>query len=454
MKYKVGDKVRIKNLDWYNENKDEYGYIDCGSRAFFTKMSDWCGKIATIKEICKTNCYRLEEYDFDWTDEMIEGLAEEENQPKFKVGDRVKWYNHTCDITSIDTSENTRKYLISNFDYREDKVLAKWVPEGELTVEDDEETSTKLTGKAIENNEMVIGVDVIEELKTYRDNIKGAWICPEGYQFKDENGNVINATKIVLEKKTDKDMTENNTKVDMGEVSDGYHTFNELYEYRMLYNAALFNEFAKQGLYDVHKSRKHSDGEYPFGDSNWFIVMAELPTGQISNHYEMKDWDKFQIPEKPLANKWDEHSPKDVAERLTSFTNPKKEYPKTYEECCYVLGFENTELVFEDDYRDINPPKEQWKRLGLINQLNKLLICRDAYWKLYGEEMGLGNPWEPDWDDDEWPDMYYISWDGKCLEKEKGYPCCNMILIFPTEEMRDAFKENFDPDIEICKELL
>lgn len=75
MRFKVGDRVRIKSLDWYNENKDEYGYIDCGSRAFFTKMSDLCGKIATIKEICKTNCYRLEEYDFDWTDEMIEGLV-------------------------------------------------------------------------------------------------------------------------------------------------------------------------------------------------------------------------------------------------------------------------------------------------------------------------------------------------------------------------------------------
>lgn len=31
---------------------------------------------------------------------------------------------------------------------------------------------------------------------------------------------------------------------DMGEVSDGYHTFNELYQYRMLYNAAFFNELA------------------------------------------------------------------------------------------------------------------------------------------------------------------------------------------------------------------
>ena len=77
MRYEVGDRVKIKSLDWYNENKDEYGYINCGSRAFFTKMSNWCGKIATIKEICKTNCYRLEEYDFDWTDEMIECKVEE-----------------------------------------------------------------------------------------------------------------------------------------------------------------------------------------------------------------------------------------------------------------------------------------------------------------------------------------------------------------------------------------
>lgn len=108
-------------------------------------------------------------------------------------------------------------------------------------------------------------------------------------------------------------------KVDVGEVSDGYHTFNELYEYRMLYNAAFFNELAKHGLYDVHKSRKHSDGEAPFGDPNWFIVMAELPTGQISNHYEMKDWDKFQVPEREFSNRWDGHSPKDVVERLTKF---------------------------------------------------------------------------------------------------------------------------------------
>lgn len=49
-------------------------------------------------------------------------------------------------------------------------------------------------------------------------------------------------------------------KLDMGNVSDGYHTFNELYRYRMLYNAAFFNELAK-GDVKVCKSHKHYDGE-------------------------------------------------------------------------------------------------------------------------------------------------------------------------------------------------
>ena len=49
--------------------------------------------------------------------------------------------------------------------------------------------------------------NIIEEAKTYWDSIKDAWICPDGYIFKDENGNEINATKIVLEKKKKKEYT-------------------------------------------------------------------------------------------------------------------------------------------------------------------------------------------------------------------------------------------------------
>ena len=147
------------------------------------------------------------------------------------------------------------------------------------------------------------------------DSIKDAWICPEGYIFKDENGNVINAQKIVLEKK-------------------------------------------------------------------------------------------------------------------------KKEYPKTYVECYSVLGYEPDEDVVSC-YRG-----------ELIESFVKLLVCRDAYWKLYGEEMGLGKSWEPTMET-----VYCISRNDNVMKCSYRGGKSN-ILEFPTPEMRDAFKENFDPDIEICKEFL
>ena len=103
----------------------------------------------------------------------------------------------------------------------------------------------------------------------------------------------------------------------VGKLSDGYHSFDELYEFRKLYNAALFNEWFKKGLYDVHKSKKHNDGEICFGDEKWFIVVAQLPTGQISNHYNMSDWDLFKCEETEKAkNPFDGHTPNDVLERI------------------------------------------------------------------------------------------------------------------------------------------
>lgn len=100
-----------------------------------------------------------------------------------------------------------------------------------------------------------------------------------------------------------------------GNTSDGHHTFNELYEYRLLYNAGLFNEWAARGVNDVHKARRHSDGEPCFG-GGWFIVVAQLPTGQISNHYPDKAWDLFQIPQRERAAEWDGHGPAAAAARL------------------------------------------------------------------------------------------------------------------------------------------
>lgn len=97
-----------------------------------------------------------------------------------------------------------------------------------------------------------------------------------------------------------------------GQVSDGYHTFDELYDFRREYNAALVNTH----IYPCHKSLRHSDGELCFG-GGWFIVMVNLPTGQISNHYEIKYWDEFNCEERECAEPWDGHTEKDVLARLS-----------------------------------------------------------------------------------------------------------------------------------------
>ncbi len=134
---------------------------------------------------------------------------------------------------------------------------------------------------------------------------------------------------------------------DKGEISDGYHTFNELYSYRMLYNAAFFNLLPKQL---VHKSKRHHDGEECFG-GGWFIVMANLPTGQISNHYELKDWDLFQIPEKEIADEWDGHTPQEAAERLHKYLLEKLVEQKMLDADKVIAWLVGNIIDFEDYVR-------------------------------------------------------------------------------------------------------
>ena len=124
----------------------------------------------------------------------------------------------------------------------------------------------------------------------------------------------------------------------------------------------------------------------------------------------------------------------------------KKEYPKTYEECRDYI-----ESCYDEPFcADLIATGYKSK---LIESFARLLICRDTYWKIAGEEMGLGKPWKPDWKKHD--KKYIISvFNDTIIYFENETYDRNTLLAFPTEEMRDAFKENFDPDIEICKELL
>ena len=88
-------------------------------------------------------------------------------------------------------------------------------------------------------------------------------------------------------------------------------TNQELYDFRLVLNALLFNEWVKNGKYEVYKSKRHHDGSIPFPDDNedWFIVVAILPSGQVTNHYHIKYWDYFKIPSYPkVKDEFDGHT--------------------------------------------------------------------------------------------------------------------------------------------------
>lgn len=142
---------------------------------------------------------------------------------------------------------------------------------------------------------------------------------------------------------------------------------------------------------------------------------------------DQRDWSKFEkFWDKPNEEKFDQKT---------------KDYPKTYEECISKLRIN----------RDC---KVEGYKCDLLTAFQKLLICRNAYWKIAGEEMGLGKPWNPDWSNKN--ELKY------CIENryDKGIHYDVLVhtqktLAFPTYEMRDAFYDNFNEKlIEQCKELL
>ena len=328
MKYKLGDKVRIKSLDWYNENKDNCGAIYAGNGFVFWKnMVRHCDEIMKITivkvdpEDSNKGYYFMENSEEKWTDEMIEGLVEEETKPepkfkvaKFRVGDSVKVLKSGNIYTISKMRFNGKEFV---YGLSNNGNTACWFSEKEIESPKEDNNDCKKCG-LVRNSTRCLFMDNCPHNKQ-----KNIIEIPEDYLIKDENGNVINATKIVLEKK-------------------------------------------------------------------------------------------------------------------------KKEYPKTYEECCKVLGYSgNYNMILTTDVDN-----------KLFKALYKLKVCRDAYWKIAGEEMGLGKDlsWVPDWMcvDRLYAILYryhYI-----CKAEVNGGTSC--ILAFPTVEMRDAFYENFKGLIEECKELL
>ena len=252
-KYKIGQKVRVKSLDWYNNNKEDgLGGVRIGDKKpkFTYAMSKYCGQVLTVDDLSEYEgeYYMIEDDGIHvWADEMFEGVVDDQ-----LYHPDMSWRYHS---------------------------------DSELDIVDD-------YIRRLKGNECQIAL-------------------PEGYQFVDRQGNIIDTPLIMVKKK---------------------------------------------GV----------------------------------------------------------------------------EYPKDYDECCYVL----------DDGDKMS--------LEVMNELRKLINARNAYWKLYGKANGLGGSWKPDWDDG----CYVIFTNGDGLIKMDIQFGLNAILAFPTEELRDMFYERFKSEIELCKEFL
>lgn len=102
------------------------------------------------------------------------------------------------------------------------------------------------------------------------------------------------------------------------DVSDGFHTFKELYYQRMM----LFAVIVKQNKDNAWKSLRHEDGELCFG-GGWFIVGIDTPEGSYTYHYEDNFYSLFDCIELERGKHWDGHTEKDVTRLLSLEQEPK-----------------------------------------------------------------------------------------------------------------------------------
>lgn len=110
--------------------------------------------------------------------------------------------------------------------------------------------------------------------------------------------------------------------VDTNLISDGYHTFGELYEHRIALFIALCKTHSTGNGFgypnpdqEVWRSKKHSDGSQFEG---WFVLGLFFKQGsQIKYHLPVSMWDECAFAlTREMAPQFDGHTSQDVLNRL------------------------------------------------------------------------------------------------------------------------------------------
>lgn len=115
MKHKVGDKVRIKSKEWWEENKDEFGEID--SCNFTEMMQHYCGKVATIVDMDNYSySIDLDNGSYSWCDGIFEDDEPQVSETLLKdIANVIKSHN-----MGIQVSEQDGKLIIEPLKVDED----------------------------------------------------------------------------------------------------------------------------------------------------------------------------------------------------------------------------------------------------------------------------------------------------------------------------------------------
>ena len=186
MKYKVGDKVRIKSRNYIEK------FLEVTQ-----DMLEHCEMIMTINDIHKASAsYTFKEdcHKRLWSDDMIDCLVERNGKTyPYKIGDRVVLKGNDRYATITDLKYNSWGNLSYYIKIDNDKDICIDYPTDLLLPYDKEEIER-------ENEDKIFSEGYDQGYEDGQHDIN-EWVLPEGFQFKDENGNVINAQKIVLEKK-------------------------------------------------------------------------------------------------------------------------------------------------------------------------------------------------------------------------------------------------------------
>lgn len=173
--------------------------------------------------------------------------------------------------------------------------------------------------------------------------------------------------------------------------------------------------------------------EYLLDSSGFSALTKDLQPYKEETMEEKNNnnWAKWDLPD---GYEFQDEEGNVIKTSVIKLVKKQPQYPKTYVECAEIL-LERASVRNDIGYKG-----------DLLINLQRLLICRDAYWFIY-------NNWKPTHKSGCDNTIYTIHrFNDEVIKGATSHR--HSLLEFPTEEMRDEFYENFKTLIFACKELI